>query len=351
MEPMELALSLAKKANPYPNPRVGAVLVKGKKVIGRGYHRKAGAPHAEADAISDAEKNGAEVKGATLYVSLEPCSHHSKRTPPCTELIIEKKIKKVIYGMKDPNPLVSSTKVLQKAGIIVKGPVAEEKGREINRRYLENISKKPFVAIKMAMSADGKSATKTGDSKWISCAKSREFVAKLRAEYDAVMVGAGTVIEDNPRLTARIQGAIDPIRVIVDGKLKIPLNSKVVQNGTIIAITKQASSKKINAIKAAGADVFVCGKDNVDLKALIHSLGAIGIKKILIEGGAELNAGALESGIVDKFYIFIAPKIIGGVDAPGIIGGIGINNMKKARKVRDMRAKMIGTDILIEFEI
>ncbi len=351
MEPMELALSLAKKADPYPNPRVGAVIIKGKKIIGRGYHRKAGAPHAEVNAILDAEKNGADVKGATLYVSLEPCSHHSKRTPPCTELIIEKKISKVVYGMSDPNPLVSSKKVLQKAGIIAKGPVAEEKGRAINKRYLKNISKKPFVAIKMAMSADGKSATKTGDSKWISCAKSREFVARLRADYDAVMVGSGTVIEDNPRLTARIPGAKNPIRVIVDGKLKIPLNSKVVQNGTIIVTTKQASSKKINAIKATGADVFVCGEDKVDLKALIRSLGAMGIKKILIEGGSELNAGAVESGIVDKFYIFVAPKIIGGIGAPGIIGGSGISDMKKARKVRGMKAKMIGADILIEFKV
>ncbi|MFH1685581.1 MAG: bifunctional diaminohydroxyphosphoribosylaminopyrimidine deaminase/5-amino-6-(5-phosphoribosylamino)uracil reductase RibD [Candidatus Micrarchaeota archaeon] len=351
MEPMELALLLAKKANPYPNPRVGAVIVKGKEIIGSGYHRKAGTPHAEVEAILDAEKNGADVKGATLYVSLEPCSHHSKRTPPCTELIIEKKISKVVYGMSDPNPLVSSRKVLQKAGIIVKGPVAEEKGRAMNKRYLENISKKPFVAIKMAMSADGKSATKTGDSKWISCAKSREFVARLRADYDAVMVGARTVIKDNPRLTARIPGAKNPIRVIVDGKLKIPLNSKVVQNGTIIVITKQASLKKINAIKAAGADVFVCGEDRIDLKALIRSLSAMGIKKILIEGGSELNAGAVEAGIVDKFYIFVAPKIIGGVDAPGIIGGSGINDMKKARKVRGMKAKMIGADILIEFKV
>jgi len=351
MEPMELALSLAKKANPHPNPRVGAVIVKNKKIIGRGHHKKAGQPHAEAEAISDAEKNGTDVAGATLYVSLEPCSHNSKRTPPCTELIIEKKIKKVVYGMKDPNPLVNSRKVLQNAGIVVTGPVAEEKARAINRKYLENISKKPFVAVKMAMSADGKTATKTGDSKWISSDKSRGFVAKLRAEYDAVMVGAGTIIADNPRLTARVSGAKDPIRIIVDGKLKIPLNSRVVRSGTIIATTKQASSKKIKAIKAGGADVFACGKEKVDLKMLLHSLSAMGIKKILIEGGSELNADALESKIIDKFYIFIAPKIIGGTAAPGVIGGSGISSMKKARKVSNMRVKMIGTDILVEFEV
>ncbi len=351
MKPMELALSLAKKANPYPNPRVGAVVVKGKKIIGRGYHRKAGTPHAEAEAILDAEQNGSDVEGATLYVSLEPCSHHAKRTPPCTDLIIEKKISRVVYAMSDPNPLVSGRIALQKAGIIVRGPVAEEKARALNRKYLENISKKPFVAIKMAMSADGKSATRTGDSKWISCAKSREFVARLRAEYDAVIVGAGTVIEDNPRLTARIPGARDPLRVIVDGRLRIPLNSKVVCKGTIIATTKQAPVKKISAIKASGAEVFVLGSKKVDLKSLASSLRAMGIAKILIEGGADLNAEALDSGIVDKFYIFIAPKIIGGTGAPGIVGGSGIASVKKAREARDLRAKTIGSDILIEFEL
>ncbi len=341
---MRLALRLAKKADPFPNPRVGAVLVKDKKIIGKGYHKKPGMPHAEIQAM----RNAKNAKGATLYVTLEPCSHKNKRTPPCTGAIIAKGIKKVIYAMKDPNPLVSGAKTLKKAGIIVKGPTDQKNAESINKEYC----RKPFVAIKMAMSADGKTATRTGNSKWISSKESRGFVHMLRSEYDAVMVGEGTIERDNPQLTSRIRGK-NPVRIIVDGRLKIPLNAKVLANKdkkTIIAISQSAPKKKIEKI-AAKVSVIVCGKKKVELRVLMRCLGAMGIKKILIEGGSELNASAMEAGIVDKLYLFIAPKIIGGKNAKGVIGGEGAKTIKQARKLRAMTTKRVGNDLLLEYRL
>jgi len=216
------------------------------------------------------------------------------------------------------------------------------------------MSRRPFVAVKMAMSADGKTATRAGDSRWISGKESRKFVHKLRSGYDAVMVGANTVRTDNPRLTARIRGAKNPLRIIVDGKLSIPPQARVMKNRdgkTIIATTERVPAKRIESIaRNSGAHIFVCGKKEVDLKALVRVLGAMGIRKILIEGGSEMNASALDAGIVDKFYLFIAPKIIGGRDAKGVIGGTGVKRIKQARKVRNMKTRKIGSDILLEFD-
>lgn len=351
MDFMERALQLAKKANPFPNPRVGAVLVREGKIIGEGCHRKAGKPHAEIEAMNDAIKKGHSVKGATLYVTLEPCSHKSKRTPPCTEAIAASGIRKVVFAMKDPNPLVSGAKILKRSGVAVRGPVAQRKAEAINREYLELAGRKPFVAIKMAMSADGKSATRTGDSKWISCPESREFVHRLRAEYDAVMVGAGTVKRDNPRLTARIKGAKNPLRVIVDGRLSIPLNSRALRKGTIIAVSEKAPKKRVLEAVAKGAGVLVCGKEAVDIRELVTSLGLMGIRKILIEGGSGLNASALDAGVVERMYLFIAPRIIGGKDAKGIVGGLGAKTMKNAARAKKMSVRKSGKDILLILEL
>jgi len=203
---MRTALALARKSNPHPNPRAGAVLVKNGKIIGQGYHKKAGHPHAEIEAMVDAKGKGNRIKGSTLYVTLEPCSHTAKRTAPCTKTIIENGISKVVFGMEDPNPLVNGKERLRKAGIKVVGPVAEQKASAMNRRYLENIVKKPLVVIKMAISADGKTATRTGESKWITSESSRRYVHKMRSRFDAVLVGAETVKKDNPRHTARMKG-------------------------------------------------------------------------------------------------------------------------------------------------
>ena len=344
---MKMALELASMAEPFPNPKVGAVLVQNGRIIGRGFHKAPGKPHAEIEAIKNARENKEKVSGAILYVTLEPCAHKNKRTPPCTEAIIKNRIKRVVFAMEDPNPLVDCRSTLERAGIEVVGPTNEKRAALINRRYIKHISKRPFVTIKMAMSADGKSATRTGDSKWISSEKSRQEVLKMRAKADAVMVGSGTIKADNPRLTARTRGAKDPYRVIVDSDLCIPLNSKVLQNTdekTIIATAERAPKKKLAKMK----NVFVCGKEKVDLQKLVLGLSAMGIKNILIEGGGELNASALEEGIVDKLCLFIAPKIIGGKEARGIFGGKGIALVKNARKIKKMKSRNIGCDILLE---
>ncbi|MFH1393346.1 MAG: bifunctional diaminohydroxyphosphoribosylaminopyrimidine deaminase/5-amino-6-(5-phosphoribosylamino)uracil reductase RibD [Candidatus Micrarchaeota archaeon] len=343
---MEMALKLAKKAEPFPNPKVGAVLVKGGQVIGSGYHRKAGMPHAEIEAIEDARRHGHEIAGSTLYVTLEPCSHSNKRTPPCTKAIITNGIKQVVFAMRDPNPLVSGRRELAGAGVAVRGPTDEKMAASINRKYIMHITRKPFVAIKMAMSADGKTATRTGDSKWISSGEARELVMEMRSKSDAIIVGSGTVNIDNPRLTARTKGARNPYRIIVDGDLCISHNSKIMKNPdgkTFIATTERAAKRE----KGFG-NLLVCGKDRVDMKKLILGLGAMGMRRILIEGGSGINASALDSGIVDMLYLFIAPKIMGGKDAKGVFGGEGAALVKNSKKIKKMRSRKVGKDILLE---
>ncbi|MBN2121803.1 bifunctional diaminohydroxyphosphoribosylaminopyrimidine deaminase/5-amino-6-(5-phosphoribosylamino)uracil reductase RibD [Candidatus Micrarchaeota archaeon] len=352
---MEMAFELARKSNPFPNPRVGAVIAKEGRVIGRGYHKKPGMPHAEIEAMQDAQRAGESLSGSTLYATLEPCSHTSKRTPPCAQEIISKGIKKVVFAMEDPNPLVGGAKLLREAGIEVEGPCAKEEGVALNREYLKNIMQKPLVAIKMAMSADGKTATRNGDSHWISGEESREYVHKLRSDFDAVVVGAGTIKADNPQLTSRIRGGKNPYRIIVDGSLGIPLDSKVLANTdgkTIIATTEKAPRGRMLELETrANCTVFCCGKESVDMQKLVSSLSAMGMKKILIEGGSELNASALEAGVVDKLYLFIAPKIIGGKDAKGVIGGAGISSMGEAIKLGNMKTRKMGEDLLLEFSV
>jgi diaminohydroxyphosphoribosylaminopyrimidine deaminase/5-amino-6-(5-phosphoribosylamino)uracil reductase len=346
---MELALKLAKKANPRPNPRVGAVVVKDGKVMGKGYHRKPGMPHAEIEAMDDAN----DTEGATLYVTMEPCSHTSKRTPPCTQAIVDRGIKRVVYAMNDPNPLVQGAETLRKAGIKVIGPTHEKKAKAINKEYISDIGMKPFVAIKMAMSADGKTATRTGDSKWISGEESREEVHRMRSAFDAVMVGGGTVKSDNPRLTSRIKGGRNPWRIIVDGDFCISADSKVLKHKdrkTIIATTERASKRKVDVVKRL-AHIFVLGKKEVDMGKLMAALGAMGIRKLLIEGGSSMNASALEAGIVDRLYLFVAPKIIGGKEAKGVVGGRGIERVSQAKRLRHRRTRRFGEDLLLEYDV
>lgn len=344
---LKMAFDLAKKADPFPNPKVGAVLVKEDKIIGKGYHKKAGEAHAEINAINDAIKNGWEVKDSTLYVTLEPCSHKAKRTPPCTEAINKFGIKKIIFAMKDPNPFVDCKKTLKNAQII--GPVAQKNGEKLNRKYLVNLKKPSFVVIKMAMSADGKTATINGDSKWITSEKSREFVHKMRSEFDAVMIGANTVIADNPKLTSRIRGGKNPYRIIIDGQLKISEKSDVFSNEapTLVFTSEQSAIEKRNFFK----NLIVCGSKKVELKKVIEILGAMGLKKILIEGGSGLNSQAIEEGIVNELYFFIAPKIIGGQNAKSVIGGNGISKMSEAKMLKIKKIKRIGSDILTIYQV
>jgi diaminohydroxyphosphoribosylaminopyrimidine deaminase / 5-amino-6-(5-phosphoribosylamino)uracil reductase len=356
---MERAIRLARKADPYPNPRVGAVLVKDGKIIGEGFHLRPGMPHAEIEAIEDARRRSGDrgaVRGAVLYVTLEPCSHTLKRTPPCTDAIIAVGIKKVVYGMGDPNPLVKGAAILKKAGVVVEGPVAEKEARGMNKEYISGLATKPLVTIKMAMSADGKTATRTGDSKHrISGPEEMRFVHRMRNEYDVVMVGAGTVIVDDPKLTCRIEGGRDPIRVVVDGKLRIPMDADVLRRDdgkTIIATSELAPKSKIEGIAlSTSAHVFVCGRKEVDLRALTEALGGMGVRKIMIEGGSELNAKALEAGIVDRLYFVVSPKIIGGREAKGVVGGLGVAKVSEAVQLRLVKTKRLGDDLLLEFEV
>lgn len=351
---MKKAIELAKKGvgKVNPNPLVGAIIVKNGLVIGEGYHKKYGEAHAEVNAFKSLKE---DPSGATMYVTLEPCSHYGK-TPPCVDMIIKNKINKVIIGMIDPNPLVAGDgiKKLIAAGIEVKAGVLEEECKKLNEIFIKYITtKKPYVILKAAMSMDGKIATKTGESKWISCEESRLQVHELRNKISGIMVGINTVITDNPELTCRIQNGNNPVRIIVDSSLKVPLDSKVLKNKdgkTIIATTKKADLKKIQTLLEANIKVLIIKEKNghVDLNDLMIKLGKLNIDSILLEGGAILNYCALEEKIVDKVMMYIAPKIIGGKKSKTPIDGNGIDRLNDAFILNNTNASIVGEDILLE---
>lgn len=334
---MQMAISLARKAEgkTSPNPLVGAVIVKNRRIIGVGYHKKAGLPHAEVNALRQA---GKAAWGATLYVNLEPCDHFG-RTPPCTDAIIKSGIKKVVIGMKDPNPLNNGKgiKKLKNRGIKVAAGILEKEAGLINKPYIKFITKKmPYITVKVAQSLDGKIAARTGDSKWISSEDSRRYVHKLRAAADAVMVGANTVLKDDPELLSRIRGCRrQPVRIIVDGRRRIPSTSRIFSSGRYPVIL--ASS--------------ICGRNRrPDLAALMKELAKRGITNIIVEGGGELIAGLIEKGMVDKLLIFIAPKIIGGRDAITAVEGAGCASIKAALNFNIVNVRHFKKDILVEAE-
>lgn len=352
---MALALELAAKGrgSVSPNPMVGAVIVKDGKIIGTGYHEKCGEGHAEVNAFKNATE---EVNGATIYVTLEPCSHYGK-TPPCADKIIEKGIAKVVIGTLDPNPLVAGRGVqkLLDAGIEVKSGVLEDECKKINEVFMKYIVKKePFVIMKAAMSLDGKIATKSGESKWITGETARKNVHELRSEVSGIMVGVNTVLKDDPELTSRIENGKNPIRIIVDSKLRTPISSKIVQSAnkvkTIIATTLSEENEKMLSYKQKGVHIInTKTKDNrVDLNDLMKKLAIEKIDSVLLEGGSELNFSALNEGIVDKVQFYIAPKIIGGKDSKSPVGGNGIELLKDAFMLQDLTYKNAGDDLLIE---
>ena len=351
---MELAIELAKKGEGKvnPNPMVGALIVKDGTIIGEGYHEKYGEGHAEVNAFKSLKE---DPSGATMYVTLEPCSHYGK-TPPCVDKIIQSKIKRVVIGMIDPNPLVSGNGVdkLKRAGIEVKVGVLEDKCKKLNEIFIKYIlTKNPFVVLKTAMSLDGKIATRTGESKWITSEKSRLEVHNLRNKLSAIMVGVNTVIKDNPELTCRIENGNDPIRIIVDSTLKIPMDSKVLQNKdnkTIIVTTKRANINSMQELLKKNIQVIIIEEKNgqVDLSALIKKLGELGIDSILLEGGSTLNYSALEENIVDKVMVYIAPKIIGGESSKTPVGGRGIDKLNDAFKLKNIAINILNEDILVE---
>jgi diaminohydroxyphosphoribosylaminopyrimidine deaminase / 5-amino-6-(5-phosphoribosylamino)uracil reductase len=351
---MRMAIELAKKGvgKVNPNPMVGAVIVKDEKVIGEGYHEEYGKAHAEVNAFSSLIE---ESKGATLYVTLEPCSHYGK-TPPCVDKIIENKIAKVVVGALDPNPLVAGRgiKKLKDAGIDVVTSVLEEECKKVNEVFMKYIvEKKPFVVLKTAMTLDGKISTSSGESKWITNEKSRKEVHKLRNKLSAIMVGVNTVIKDNPELTCRLEGGRNPIRIIVDSALRIPMESKVVIDklaGTIVATTELANKDRVLDLKKLGVEVIIIKAKNerVDLQSLMVELGKLNIDSILLEGGSTLSFSALEDKIVDKIQAYIAPKIIGGEKSKTPVGGKGIEKLSNAIMLENMKVISVGRDLLIE---
>jgi diaminohydroxyphosphoribosylaminopyrimidine deaminase/5-amino-6-(5-phosphoribosylamino)uracil reductase len=354
---MRRAIELAQEGVGYtsPNPLVGAVIVKNGRIIGEGYHKLYGGPHAEINAFKNAIE---DVEGATMYVTLEPCSHYGK-TPPCANTIVEKKISKVVIGMMDPNPIVAGRgiKILEKNGIEVITGILEGEVRKLNEIFIKYITTKlPFCILKTAMTLDGKIATSTGDSMWITNEGSRNYVHKIRHRVSGIMVGIGTILADNPKLTTRLDNkeGKDPIRIIVDTTAKIPLDSNVLNTNskarTIIVTTENADDEKLEAIKAKGAEIIITPLRNnkVDLSFLMQRLAESGIDSILIEGGSTLNYSALEEGIIDKVISFIAPKIIGGNDAKTPVGGEGIKYVKDAILLENIQVSRFNEDIMIE---
>ncbi|SHK34410.1 diaminohydroxyphosphoribosylaminopyrimidine deaminase / 5-amino-6-(5-phosphoribosylamino)uracil reductase [Tepidibacter formicigenes DSM 15518] len=354
---MKSALELAKLGIGYvnPNPLVGAVIVKDGKIISEGYHQFYGGPHAEINAFKNTTE---DVKGATMYVTLEPCSHYGK-TPPCVQEIVKKGISKVVIAMKDPNPIVSGKgiKILKENKIEVIYGVLEEEAKKLNEIFIKYITEKvPFCILKTAMTLDGKIACYTGDSKWITNEFSRKYVHELRHRVSGIMVGIETVLMDNPQLTTRLEDkkGNSPTRIVVDSKGRIPLDSNVLnknlEGNTIIATTEIAHKNKIKSIKEMGLDVIVTPiKDNkVDLNYLMKELGKINIDSILLEGGSTLNYSALNEGIVDKVIFFIAPKILGGINAKTPVGGQGKEYVKDAFKLYDLEMSRFEDDFMIQ---
>ena len=351
---MMRALDLARQGQGHtrPNPMVGAVIVKNGKVIGEGFHEIFGGPHAEVNAFNNCSESS---KNATLYVTLEPCCHFGK-TPPCADLIISKGIERVVIAMTDPNPLVSGKGIrkLREAGISVTTGVMEKDAASINEVFIKFITeKKPFVLYKAAMSLDGKTACPSGESQWISSEESRRESHTLRGMYKGIMVGAGTVIKDDPLLTARTEGFDDPVRIIVDGNLSAPLSAKVFQNkgDVIILTTSSGNPEKLEKLQNLGMDVIVADSDVpgvVDLEMAMTGLVLKGIDSILLEGGAETAASAFKAGIVDKVRIYVAPMIIGGEKASGLIGGEGAKTLQSAIKLYDTHMKCCDVDMVIE---
>lgn len=351
---MRLAMQLAGNAigRTSPNPLVGAVIVKDNRVVGCGWHRKTGTPHAEVHALNQA---GELAQGADVYVTLEPCAHYGK-TPPCAKALVEAKVKNVYGGLLDVNPKVAGKgfKILEDAGIHVEYGFLQDELRKQNEVFFKWIEhKKPFVVLKAAMTLDGKIATATGQSKWITNETSRAYGYKLRDIYDGIMVGINTVIEDNPMLTARVDGGKNPIRIVVDSSLKIDINANVVQDKsakTIVATTDKADKDKILKLQAQNVDVIVVDKDEndkVDIEKLLNILGQQNICSILVEGGATLSGSFVAKKLVDKVYFFIAPKIVGGKEAKTPVAGTGILNLQEALALKDIQIEKLEEDILI----
>ena len=357
-EYMRRALELARKGEGHtsPNPMVGCVVVKDGRIISEGYHEKYGEFHAERNALTRCTEDTA---GADLYVTLEPCCHQGK-TPPCTDIIIEKKIARVFVGSMDSNPLVAGkgVQILRNHGIYVETGILDAECRKLNEVFYHYIATKtPFVVMKYAMTLDGKIACVTGDSKWVTGEIARTQVHRMRGRYRGIMVGIGTVLADDPMLNCRVEGGVDPVRIICDSNLHIPTESQIVKTAsdieTIVACSQEAleserKQEKIRRLKEAGIQIIGTeGAHGVNLVELMKKLGGQNIDSILLEGGGTLNASALEDGIVNKVYAYIAGKLIGGMDARSPVEGMGIDRMADAITLQNMEIEKLGDDFCI----
>ncbi len=354
-EALELAVRGTGRVN--PNPLVGAVVVKDGKVVGRGWHEAYGQLHAERNALANCTAD--EARGATIYVTLEPCCHTGK-TPPCTDAIIERGLSRVVVGSADPNPLVSGggVRALRDAGIEVVCDVLREECDEINQVFFHFIkTKTPYVVMKYAMTMDGKIATRTGESRWVTGEAARQRVHEDRNRYKGIMVGIGTVLADNPSLTCRLeQGGRNPIRIVCDSKLRTPLEANVVATAhdvpTIIA-TCNANVAAAQPYEQAGCEMLVVDErqGHIDLCELMQALGQRDIDGVLLEGGGQLNWSALESGVVNKVQAYVASKLFGGAEAPSPIRGLGVETPDAAIQLSAPRVIPVGDDLLLESEV
>jgi len=351
---MKRALRLAEKGRgrTSPNPMVGAILVKDGRMVGVGYHAKAGEAHAEIVALQRARE---EARGAILYLNLEPCAHYGK-TPPCAPQVVEAGVKRVVIGMEDPNPLVrgKGIEILRCAGLDVEVGILEKECRRLNEAFCKYILKKePFVILKAAVTLDGKIATRNGDSKWISGETSRRFVNKLRNQVDGVLVGIGTVLKDDPLLTARIRGGRDPYRIVLDSRLKISEEARVIgtpPSRAIIAATELAPRDRIERLEKRGVQILIVDskEGRVNLRSCLSKLREIGMMSLLVEGGSQVNGSFLDEGLIDKLLLFLSPKLIGDHQAPGIFGGRGVSNLQEAIALKEIKTRKMGEDILLE---
>jgi len=353
---MKLALNLAARGEGWvsPNPMVGAVVVKGGKVVGRGYHRRAGLPHAEVEALRAA---GEAARGAELYVTLEPCNHQGK-TPPCTQAILAAGVRRVIIATPDPNPQVTGggAEFLAARGVDVNVGLLAAEARRVNEAWFHYVNTgRPWVVAKAACSLDGKIATVGGESQWLTGEAARALGRRLRHRVDAIMVGIGTVLADNPQLTTRLprgQGN-DPIRLVLDSRLRLPLTARLLnldsEAPTWVACTSQAPPDTIRAMEAQGAQVLVLPADagRVSLPALLDALGARQVQSLLVEGGAETLGACFDQRLVNQFYFFYAPKILGGQKAPGMVGGHGIVHLGEAHIAKNLSVRRVGGDLLV----
>lgn len=354
---MARALDEARRAlgRTRPNPVVGCVIVRGRTVVGVGYHARAGLPHAEVMALRQA---GAAARGADVYVTLEPCNHHG-RTPPCTEALIAAGARRVFVGMRDPNPLVDGRGVrrLRAAGIEVHLGLMQQACQDLNESFAHYVqNKRPFVVGKWAQSLDGRVATRTGASQWITGARARAVTHQLRNTLDAIMVGVGTVVADDPALTCRMRGGRDPVRIIVDPHGRIPLDARVLPHvsqskaPTWIVVGSDIAPRRRNRLEKTGAEIIACHLDadgRLDLHAMLHMLAARDIVSILAEGGPTLLGHLFDAHLIDKVVAFVAPMVIGGADAHGAVGGVGVAALSEASRLARADMHAVGDDWML----